>query len=78
MAYVPGDAGHLRVEFTCVGVKFTKMEQEQRWGKLTGERTRIPGADEITQVPVRGKSIGLERKLYFGAPDQVGPAFYTV
>src|SRR5678816_2684412 len=48
------------------------MEQEQRqWRKLSGERIKIPIADEITNVLMREKEAGHELKVCLGTDSQV-------
>ncbi|HEX3166736.1 MAG TPA: ribonuclease H-like YkuK family protein [Chitinophagaceae bacterium] len=48
------------------------MEQEQRqWRKLSGERIKIPIADEITNVLMREKEAGHEMKVCIGTDSQV-------
>jgi len=48
------------------------MEQEQRqWRKLSGERIRIPIADEVTNVLMREKGVGHEMKVCIGTDSQV-------
>ena len=48
------------------------MEQEQRqWRKLSGERIKIPIADEITNVLMREREAGHEMKVCIGTDSQV-------
>jgi uncharacterized protein len=48
------------------------MEQEQQqWRKLSGERIRIPIADEISNVLMREKASGYELKVCIGTDSQV-------
>ena len=48
------------------------MEEEQRqWRKLSGERIKIPIADEITNVLMREKEAGHEMKVCIGTDSQV-------
>ena len=47
------------------------MEQEQQWRKLSGERIRIPIADEVTSVLIREKEMGHELKVCIGTDSQV-------
>ena len=58
------------------------MEQEQRqWRKLSGERIKIPIADEVTNVLMREKESGHEMKVCIGTDSQVkgkGTEFATV
>ena len=48
------------------------MEQEQRqWRKLSGERIKIPIADEVTNVLMREREAGHEMKVCIGTDSQV-------
>ena len=48
------------------------MEQEQRqWRKLSGERIKIPIADEVTNVLIRERDAGHEMKVCIGTDSQV-------
>jgi uncharacterized protein len=48
------------------------MEQEQRqWRKLSGERIKIPIADEVINVLKREKEAGHEMKVCIGTDSQV-------
>ena len=47
------------------------MEQEQQWRKLSGERIRIPIAEEVSNVLMREKEIGHELKVCIGTDSQV-------
>ncbi|MEI9913011.1 MAG: ribonuclease H-like YkuK family protein [Bacteroidota bacterium] len=48
------------------------MEQEQQqWRKLSGERIKIPIADEVSNVLVREKESGHELKVCIGTDSQV-------
>ena len=47
------------------------MEQEQQWRKLSGERIKIPIADEVTNVLMREKEAGHELKVCIGTDSQV-------
>ena len=48
------------------------MEQEpQQWRKLSGERIKIPIADEVSQVLMREKEMGHEMKVCIGTDSQV-------
>jgi uncharacterized protein len=47
------------------------MEQEQQWRKLSGERIRIPIADEVTNVLIREKEMGHDMKVCIGTDSQV-------
>jgi predicted RNase H-related nuclease YkuK (DUF458 family) len=48
------------------------MEQEQRqWRKLSGERIKIPIADEVTNVLMREQEAGHEMKVCIGTDSQV-------
>ena len=44
---------------------------EQQWRKLSGERIRIPIADEITNVLKRERKLGHEMKVCIGTDSQV-------
>jgi predicted RNase H-related nuclease YkuK (DUF458 family) len=48
------------------------MEQEQQqWRKLSGERIKIPIADEVSKVLIREKEMGHELKVCIGTDSQV-------
>lgn len=47
------------------------MEQEQQWRKLSGERIKIPVAEEISRVLMREKEMGHELKVCIGTDSQV-------
>jgi len=48
------------------------MEQEQqKWRKLSGERIKIPIADEVSNVLMREKEMGHELKVCIGTDSQV-------
>ena len=48
------------------------MEQEQRqWRKLSGERIKIPIADEVTNVLMREREARHEMKVCIGTDSQV-------
>lgn len=48
------------------------MEQpQQQWRKLSGERIKIPIADEVTNVLMREKDAGHEMKVCIGTDSQV-------
>jgi uncharacterized protein len=48
------------------------MEQEQQqWRKLSGERIKIPIAEEVSRVLMREKEIGHELKVCIGTDSQV-------
>ena len=48
------------------------MEQEQqKWRKLSGERIKIPIADEVSKVLIREKEMGHEMKVCIGTDSQV-------
>jgi len=47
------------------------MEQQQQWRKLSGERIRIPIADEVTNVLQREREMGHEMKVCIGTDSQV-------
>ena len=48
------------------------MEQEQRqWRKLSGERIKVPIADEVTNVLMREREAGHEMKVCIGTDSQV-------
>ena len=48
------------------------MEQEQQqWRKLSGERIKIPIADEVTNVLIREREAGHELKVCIGTDSQV-------
>ena len=48
------------------------MEQEQRqWRKLSGERIKIPIAEEVGNVLMREKEMGHEMKVCIGTDSQV-------
>lgn len=47
------------------------MEQEQQWRKLSGERIKVPVAEEISRVLMREKEMGHELKVCIGTDSQV-------
>jgi predicted RNase H-related nuclease YkuK (DUF458 family) len=47
------------------------MEQEQQWRKLSGERIKIPIAEEVTSVLIREKEMGHDMKVCIGTDSQV-------
>lgn len=47
------------------------MEQEQQWRKLSGERIKVPIAEEISRVLMREKEMGHELKVCIGTDSQV-------
>ena len=48
------------------------MEQEQQqWRKLSGERIKIPIADEVSKVLIREREMGHELKVCIGTDSQV-------
>jgi len=47
------------------------MEQEQQWRKLSGERIKIPIAEEVSHVLMREKEMGYELKVCIGTDSQV-------
>ena len=47
------------------------MEQEQQWRKLSGERIKVPVAEEISRVLMREKEMGYELKACIGTDSQV-------
>ena len=48
------------------------MEQEQQqWRKLSGERIKIPIADEVNKVLIREREMGHELKVCIGTDSQV-------
>jgi predicted RNase H-related nuclease YkuK (DUF458 family) len=47
------------------------MEQQQQWRKLSGERIRIPIAEEVSDVLTREKEMGHEMKVCIGTDSQV-------
>ena len=52
--------------------KCKTMEQEQQqWRKLSGERIKIPIADEVSNVLMREKEMGHEMKVCIGTDSQV-------
>lgn len=46
-------------------------QQQQQWRKLSGERIRIPIADEVNAVLMREKEMGHELKVCIGTDSQV-------
>lgn len=55
-----------------LNVKYKTMEQEQRqWRKLSGERIKIPIADEVSKVLIYEKEMGHEMKVCIGTDSQV-------
>jgi predicted RNase H-related nuclease YkuK (DUF458 family) len=52
--------------------KYKTMEQyQQKWRKLSGERIKIPMADEVSQVLMREREAGHEMKVCIGTDSQV-------
>lgn len=47
------------------------MEQDQQWRKLSGERIKIPIAEEVSNVLTREKEMGHELKVCIGTDSQV-------
>lgn len=47
------------------------MEHEQQWRKLSGERIKIPIAEEVANVLIREKEMGHEMKVCIGTDSQV-------
>lgn len=47
------------------------MEHEQQWRKLSGERIKVPVAEEISRVLMREKEMGHELKVCIGTDSQV-------
>ena len=47
------------------------MEPEQQWRKLTGERIKIPIAEEVSNVLMREREAGHEMKVCIGTDSQV-------
>lgn len=47
------------------------MEQEQQWRKLSGERIKVPLAEEISRILMREKEMGHELKTCIGTDSQV-------
>jgi uncharacterized protein len=55
-----------------LNVKSETMEQEQQqWRKLTGERIKIPIAEEVSNVLMREHEAGHELKVCIGTDSQV-------
>jgi len=55
-----------------INIKCKKMEQEQQqWRKLSGERIKIPIADEVTKALTREKEMGHALKVCIGTDSQV-------
>jgi len=48
-----------------------EQEQKQQWRKLSGERIKIPIADEVTNVLMREREAGHEMKVCIGTDSQV-------
>ena len=48
-----------------------EQEQQQQWRKLSGERIKIPIADEVSKVLIREKEMGHELKVCIGTDSQV-------
>jgi uncharacterized protein len=48
-----------------------EMERKQQWRKLSGERIKIPIADEVTNVLKREREAGHEMKVCIGTDSQV-------
>ena len=59
------------LEGVWVRLKNKTMEQEQQWRKLSGERIKIPIADEVTNVLIREKEMGHDMKVCIGTDSQV-------
>ena len=60
------------LERVWVRLKSKTMEQEQQqWRKLSGERIKIPIADEVTNVLIREKEMGHDMKVCIGTDSQV-------
>src|SRR5690242_6196164 len=52
--------------------KCKTMEQEQQqWRKLSGERIKIPIAEEVTKVLIREQEMGHQMKVCIGTDSQV-------
>jgi predicted RNase H-related nuclease YkuK (DUF458 family) len=49
----------------------TKMEQQQQWRKLSGEKIRRLMEDEIAEVIARERAMGNELKVCIGTDSQV-------
>ena len=49
----------------------TKMEQQQQWRKLSGEKIRRPMEDEIAEVIIRERAMGNELRVCIGTDSQV-------
>jgi len=47
------------------------MEQQQQWRKLSGERIKIPIAEEVSNVLMRERKSGHELKVCIGTDSQV-------
>jgi predicted RNase H-related nuclease YkuK (DUF458 family) len=47
------------------------MEQKEQWRKLSGERIKIPIAEEVVNVLIREKAMGHEIKVCIGTDSQV-------
>ena len=47
------------------------MEQQRQWRKLSGERIKIPIADEVTNILMREREAGHEMKVCIGTDSQV-------
>lgn len=47
------------------------MEQKQQWRKLSGERIKIPIAEEVANVLMREREAGHELKVCIGTDSQV-------
>jgi predicted RNase H-related nuclease YkuK (DUF458 family) len=52
-------------------VKTKTMEQQRQWRKLSGERIKIPIADEVTNILMREREAGHEMKVCIGTDSQV-------
>ena len=48
-----------------------EQEQQQQWRKLSGERIKIPIADEVSKVLIREREMGHELKVCIGTDSQV-------
>lgn len=67
---VEAAAVQVRILFCPRRLKASKMEQEQKWRKLNGERIRISIADEVTNVLMREKEMGHDLKVCIGTDSQ--------
>ena len=48
-----------------------EQEQQQQWRKLSGDRIKIPIAEEVSNVLIREKEMGHELKVCIGTDSQV-------